>query len=419
MHAQDYSVNENKSYPTGNVIFIHPDGTSLSSWNATRILYEGPDGELNWDKLQHAGLYQGHTKNTLTTSSEAGATMHAYGVKVNVDAYGMHNGNQVISLSGKNKSIMQEAMDNGIHTGIINSGIIVEPGTGVFVASDVSRRNSEDIAKKIIESGTELIFSGGESLLLPKGEEGRHGLGKREDGLNLIEIAKSNGYSIVYTRDELLALPTNVEKVLGVFASGHTFNDKSEEELIKLNLPNYSPGAPNLAEMTKYAVDFLSVKGGSFFLVIEEEGTDNFGNRNNANAYMEAMKRADDAIGIAVDFYKKNKNTLIITAADSEAGGMALQGHSNFSPGTNLPAKDDNGAPMDGKAGTGTLPFISAPDKFGNRMPFGVTWASYGDVFGSVVAKATGLNSELMHGKIDNTDIYRIMYTTLFGKFLK
>jgi hypothetical protein len=40
-------------------------------------------------------------------------------------------------------------------------------------------------------------------------------------------------------------------------------------------------------------------------------------------------------------------------------------------------------------------------------------------VYGSVVAKAEGLNSELMKGKIDNTEIYRIMYATLFGVILK
>jgi alkaline phosphatase len=40
-----------KDVNTGNVIFIHPDGTGLANWNALRILYYGPDGETNWDKL--------------------------------------------------------------------------------------------------------------------------------------------------------------------------------------------------------------------------------------------------------------------------------------------------------------------------------------------------------------------------------
>jgi len=409
-----------QNIPTGNVIFIHPDGTSLATWNATRILYYGTDGTLNWDKLTNVGLYLGHTKNTLTASSQAGATIHAYGVKVDYDSYGMDGTKPLTSFSGYNNSIMMEAQENGINIGIINSGTIVEPGSGVFVTSDVSRENEEDIARKIIESGVDLILSGGEQLLIPEGVKGRHGPGKRKDSLDLIERAKQNGYYVVYNREELLNLPDDTEKVLGVFALHHTFNDKSEEELTALGLPNYKSTAPTLAEMTDAAIKFLTKKEGNFFLVVEEEGTDNFGNSNNANGFFEALKRADDAIGIAYSSLLNNPNTLLITAADSEAGDLELRGFTveSMNPDLPLPLTDKNGAPLDGKNGQGTLPFISAPDKFGNTFPFSVVWSSYGDVCGSVVAKAEGLNADLMKGKIDNTDIYRIMYATLFGKFL-
>ena len=415
-----YNSTSAQDVPTGNVIFIHPDGTSLAAWNATRILYYGTDGTLNWDRLSHIGLYQGHTKNTLTASSQAGATIHAYGVKVVYDSYGMDGTNPLTSLSGYNNSIMMEARDNGINIGIINSGTIVEPGSGVFVTSDVSRENDEDIAKKIIESGADLILSGGEQLLIPERVEGRHGPGKRKDGLNLIESAEQNGYYVVYNREELLNLPEDVEKVLGAFALHHTFNDKSEEELTRLGLPNYKTNAPTLAEMTDAAIKFLSKKVGNFFLVVEEEGTDNFGNSNNANGFFDALKRADDAIGIAYSFLLQNPNTLLITAADSEAGGLELRGFTveSMNPDLPLPLTDNNGAPLDGKDGQGTPPFISAPDKFGNTLPFSVAWSSYGDVCGSVVAKAEGLNAGLMKGKTDNTEIYRIMYATLFGNIL-
>ena len=99
----NYNSTKAQNLPTGNVIFIHPDGTSLASWNAIRILYYGPDGRLNWDKLTNIGLYQGYTKNTLTASSQAGATIHAYGVNVEYDAYGMDGKKSWISLSGYNK----------------------------------------------------------------------------------------------------------------------------------------------------------------------------------------------------------------------------------------------------------------------------------------------------------------------------
>lgn len=412
---------EDQNFKTGNVIFIHPDGTALANWNAIRVLYYGPDGELNWDRLSQIGLYQGHTKNTLTSSSEAGAAMHAYGVKVELLSYGMDGTKPLTSRSGSNLSIMMEAKNKGINIGIINSGKIVEPGTGVFVASDVSRANEDAISKKIIESGADLIFSGGEENLLPEGVEGKFGAGKRKDGVNVIELAKQLGYTVIYTREELSSISNEAEKVLGIFALNHTFNDKSEEDLIKLGLKNYQPEAPTLAEMTDAAIKFLSGKQGNFFLVVEEEGTDNFGNANNANGYFEALKRADDAIGVALNFYSKNPNTLIITAADSEAGGMEIYGflEKDMMPDQPLPEKSKNGAPLDGITGTGSKPFLTEKDKYGNQFPFAVAWSTSDDVFGSVVAKAEGLNSELMKGKIDNTEIYRIMYATLFGVILE
>jgi alkaline phosphatase len=412
---------ENQNLKTGNVIFIHPDGTALAGWNAIRVLYYGPDGELNWDKLSHIGLYQGHTKNTLTSSSEGGATIHAYGIKALMQSYGMIGTEPITARSGSNFSIMMEAKSKGINIGIINSGKIVEPGTGVFVASDESRANEDAISKKIIESDADLIFSGGEENLLPVGVEGKFGPGKRKDGLNVIDLAKQLGYKVIYTKEELFSISNETEKVLGIFAHSHTFNDKSEEELIQLGLKNYPQDVPTLAEMTEAAIKFLSARQGNFFLVVEEEGTDNFGNANNANGYFDALKRADDAIGVALNFYSKNSNTLIITAADSEAGGMEIYGflEKDMMRDQQLPEKAHNGAPLDGVNGTATLPFLTAKDKFGNQFQFAVAWSTTDDVFGSVIAKAEGLNSELMKGKIDNTEIYRIMYATLFGIILK
>ena len=58
-----------------NVIFIHPDGTGVSTWNATRILNEGPDGRLNWDTMTESATYTGHMKDRLTGTSNAGAVL--------------------------------------------------------------------------------------------------------------------------------------------------------------------------------------------------------------------------------------------------------------------------------------------------------------------------------------------------------
>lgn len=405
---------------TGNVIFIHPDGTGLADWNALRMIKVGPDSSLNWDKLSGIGLYQGHIRDRATSSSNAGATIHAYGVKADLDDFGLIDDKIPEARSGKKLSIMKEAKQNGIATGIINSGSIEEPGTAVFVSSNLKRANYNEIAKDVIQSGADLIFSGGEDFLIPEGSAGRFSSnGKRTDGLNLIDWAKQNGYKVVYTKEELAATSPDEKKILGVFAARHTFNDKTEEELKKLGLTNWVATAPTVAEMTDFALKFLLRKG-QFFLVVEEEGTDNFGNKNNANGKLSALDRADDAIGVAINFVNNNLNTMIITAADSEAGGLELAGYEvdNLTTDKPLPEKDKNGAPIDGIEGTGTLPFISKPDKYGNSFAFGIAWSCFGDVTGSVIARAHGLNADKMHGKIDNTDIYRFIYLTLFGKWL-
>lgn len=402
------------------VIFIHPDGTGLSDWNALRILKVGPDNDLNWDKMNSIALYQGHIRNRVTASSNAGATIHAYGIKADVNDFGLIDDEIPVARSGKRLSIMKEAIQQGIFTGLINSGSIEEPGTAVFVSSNVKRENYIEIAKDVIQSGVDLIFCGGEDFLLPEGTKGVFSeSGKRKDGLNLIEWAKSIGYKVIYTKEDLFNTSFDEKKILGVFAARSTFNDKTEEELKEKSLSNYYPTAPTVAEMTKFALEFLSRKG-QFFLVVEEEGTDNFGNRNNANGKLEALSNADEAIGFALQFIDENPNTLLLTASDSEAGGMEVLGYEveNLSEDNLLPERDANGSPIDGREGTGTLPFISAPDKNGNRFPFAIGWSCLGDVTGGVVARAHGLHSEKMKGKIDNTDIYRFMYLGLFGKWL-
>lgn len=409
-------------YPTGNVIFIHPDGTGLASWNATRILFEGPDGMLNWDRIPNVGFYRSHMSDVLTSTSHSGATVHAYGVKVKQDSYGMNGTEPVTALSGKNKSIMQEAMEAGIRVGLVNTGSVIEPGSAVFVASTESRRNSEEITKQVIESGADVIFCGGEEWMLPKGVKGVHAFeGRRTDGVNLIEKAQELGYVVIYDKDQLAELPRDVKKVLGVFAANHTFNDFTEEEGIQKGIPLYKESAPSLMEMVKAAVEILSNDNEQFFLVAEEEATDNMGNINNAIGTLTAHKKADEALGYALDYVEKHPNTLLITASDSESSGMEVFGEEESEMGRedNLPATDRNGAPIDGINGTRTKPFISAPDKNGNTFPFEILWSSNSDLYGSVIARAAGLNAELMKLNFDNTDVYRLMYVTLFGVYLK
>lgn len=400
----------------GSVIFIHPDGVGAAHWTACRLLHAGPDSSLHWDRLPVVALYRDHLKDDLTATSHAGATIHAYGVKVVADSYGLDGGTPVLGPSGPVPSIVSEALSRGNAAGIVNSGTITEPGTGCFAASVVKRTDHAGIAAGILETGPTVILGGGEAWFLPEGTAGRHGPGRRKDGRNLIEEAKARGYTVVRTREELQAASPAADRLLGLFATDDTYNDMPEEELREKRLPAYDPAAPTLAEMTRAALTVLGRNGRSFLLVVEEEGTDNFGNSNNARDCLEALRRADEAIGVARAYLREHPRTLLLTAADSNAGGLAVAGlPARTGPDEPLPPADRNGAPWDGRDGTGTPPFLAAPDARGVRLPFAIAWAGYGDLSGSIVARAEGWKAETLPVALDNTGIHRIMREVLLG----
>ncbi len=408
----------------GNVIFIHPDGAGVNSWGAARMYHQGPDGQLAWDRFDEIGIYTGHMKDTLTSTSHGGATTHAYGVKVAADSFGMDGTTKIKSLSGFDGSIMKEAQAAGMRTGLVNSGHICEPGTAAFVASSEARTKTDEIAVQVIESGAHVILSGGEMYLLPDGVEGRHGQGARKDQRNLIQEAEQAGYKVVYTREELLNIdPGAIDKLLGVFASSHTFNDRPEEMLEAAGKPLYEEDAPTLKEMMMAALDVLNRGDKGFFLVVEEEGSDNFGNNNNAAGLLEALGRADDAMGYGLEKVATVPDTLLVTAADSDGGGaqvvcQVLAAASSFAVDKPLPGRMANAAPLDGTTGFMGRPFQSKPDRNGNTFQFGITWTSFIDVAGGIAAKASGHQADKLPNLTDNTDIYRLMYLALFDKDL-
>lgn len=453
---------------TGNVIFIHPDGTSPSHYMALRNIDLGPDGRLNWDRMSNAGVYLGHMENQLTGTSNAGAVTHATGVKVFNESFGLEEDNTpIIPASGRlGKTILEEAIDAGKATALIQSGHLAEPGSAAFAAATTNRLGDDvrardkyaEIIEQNIRSGATVIMGGGELYMLPVGTTGFHVTAEidaaetnpqRRPEINLIELAESLGYTVVYTEEQMNAAvnsDTPPEKLLGVFAADATF-DATTEEALGLNtddpMPLYVETAPTVAEMLDASLKIVSSDPDGFFVVLEEEGTDNFGNSNNAPGTIEAMRRADAAIGVALDYVDNvDPNTLVVTAADSDAGGLQVFQFAPYTrPSGNAIAEPALGAEepevpliyanptteagtpvfLDGPTGsTGSpeQPWDSFPamDSLDGPMGnFGVAWVGTPDFPGSIVAKAYGLNADLMPSTVDNTFIYEMMYQTLFG----
>ncbi len=212
-------------------------------------------------------------------------------------------------------------------------------------------------------------------------------------------------------------LSPETKKVLGVFAKGHTFFDETEEALAAKKLPLYLESAPTYAEMISFALRFFRAKNKNFALIAEEEGSDNFGNEMNASGMLESVWRADQALGIVMRDIQQHKDTLLVVASDSNAGGPQvfpledLDELRKFSP-----EKRAHAPLLDGRYGSNSLGFLSAPDRSGRRHPFAIAWASSYDMYGSVIAKAHGYRSELLPMHAFNTDLYELMRAVLFGE---
>jgi len=402
-----------------NAIFFHPDGTSAAHWDAMRLLHYGPDGQSNWDRLPEMAAYRGHLSDQMSSTSNAGATIHATGTRTWSGSFGLdEQGNEIVAADGGTNTVMEDAVDCGLATALVQSGSIIEPGTAAFVADAVNRyADAEEIALEVAESGVDILLGAGEEWLLPAGVQGRFGVGVRSDGRNLIDEARERGYAVVYTRDELFALPASQRKVFGVFNVEDTFHDQSEEELRQQGLPLFIESAPSVAEMTRFVLDRLGEAESGFFAVIEEEGSDNFCNKFNAAGCLEALKRADDAIGVISGFVQAHPDTFMVTASDSNANGMLIR---EFDPDLEvLPGTEpDTGAMLDGAEGKGTKPFVSAPDARGQRFPFGIVWPSSRDTGAGVIARAIGLDAaqRVPATGVSNIDVYWMLHHTLFGE---
>jgi alkaline phosphatase len=117
---------------------------------------------------------------------------------------------------------------------------------------------------------------------------------------------------------------------------------------------------------------------------------------------------------VALDYVDRNKDTLLVTAADSSAGAMDVLGNpaSSLIKFQTLDARDSNGAPYS-LASDGSQ-FLSQPDRSGERHPFVIVWGTVHDASGGILVRAAGKNSEKVQGTFDNTRIYSLMRETLF-----
>lgn len=238
----------------------------------------------------------------------------------------------------------------------------------------------------------------------------------------------------LFGRDDIFNdVPEEILLTRGLIDTTRSADDKRGRIITHGSLPGtlgYNP--PTAAEMTEVAIEILDrwkrASGKPFLLVTEVESTDNMGNNDNAIGTLVGLDHSNGVIDAAVDYLETDPRTLIITGADSDAGGMQVVSTSSSSAGSvnGNPTGDtvDNVlVPLDGIEGRGSASFVAEPDQFGQSLRFAISWVGTPDVAGGIVTRAAGLNAELINTplfsqRFDNIDIYRMSYLTLFGELL-
>lgn len=251
------------------------------------------------------GLSLTSSADSLVTDSAAAATAIATGHKTN---------NGAISQDPQGKrlpTILELARDKGLSTGLVVTCTITHATPACFAAHVPNRASEADIAVQMATAGVDVLLGGGLGFFRPKALGGA-----RSDGRDLLENMRQSGYAVVRTRQELSDCPAR--RVLGLFADGYlapAFVRQSQD-----------PGQPRLAEMTGRAIDTLSRARKGFFLMVEGSQIDSRCHGNDAAGALHEVLEFDEAVGVALDFARRHRDTLVIITGDHETGGLVVTG---------------------------------------------------------------------------------------------
>jgi alkaline phosphatase len=277
-----------------NVILMIGDGMGLTQ--ITAGLYSNGD-HLNLERFPVIGLHKSYSSDNLVTDSAAGATAFSAGRKTYNGAIGVDpEGNPLYT-------ILEEAEDKGLATGMVTTSTIVHATPASFIAHEAQRSYYEPIAADFLDVEIDFFIGGG-----------RKYFDRREDGRDLLQELKDKGYYVSNYFDEPLSMVKADPK------KNFAYLTADSDPLTIEQGRNY------LKPASIMACEFLDahVADAGFFLMIEGAQIDWGGHANNSQYIITEMIDFDNTIGAVLDYAQKDGNTLVIVTADHETGGYAI-----------------------------------------------------------------------------------------------
>lgn len=297
----------NESDKQAKYIFLFiGDGMGIGQVTAVESYLSYKTGELggerlNFTRFPNLALCYTHSANRMITCSAAAGTAIACGSKTNNEYIG-------VDPEGKPlKSIAYCLHDQGYNVGIMSTVPVNHATPAAFYGHNSSRYGYYDISCEMVESGFE--FFGGSGFYNYKGKDGD------QPGVDI--YIEENGYDVCYGREEF----NNRKEDKGV-----VFIQESGRET---NPENYvSDGAEEcdirLSEMLEMGLEVLGNEE-PFFIMCEGGTIDWSAHSNKTMAMVHDVLEFDDAIEVALEFYKEHPDeTLIVVTADHETGGISL-----------------------------------------------------------------------------------------------
>jgi alkaline phosphatase len=273
-----------------------------------------PENRLHMSKFPILGMQTTYDAHSLITDSASAATAFACGVKTENGVLGMD-----VTKTISYKSIARLAAEDGKRVGIVSSASLDHATPASYYASVPNRGLMNSIATQMVEAG--FTFYGGGGLVSPT-----QGANASDTRNNIWNLLTDHGYTVLNDRETILALQQHPKNKV-VCINPWLQDSAAMPYAIDRPATNLS-----LAEMTAVAIDTLahqqqndSAQDQGFFLMVEGGKIDWACHANDAKATIGDTLDLNDAIGVALDFYKKYPaQTLIVVTGDHETGGMSV-----------------------------------------------------------------------------------------------
>lgn len=291
-----------------NIIFMVSDGMSSGTLNMADIYSRRKLGRpSHWislyeDNLAQRGLMDMASANSIVTDSAAASSSWGGGHRVN-------NGSINIGANGEEYlPILQKFKKAGKKVGCVTTVPITHATPAGFSVFTKNRNSQEEIASLYSELGFDVMMGGGHKYF---------DAAQRKDKKDLYSVFRNKGYAVARNKAEMNAAPQNKPLLATFDEDGLPYStDQFSSSFIKNNIPT-------LAEMTSKAINLMKDHKEGFVMQVEAGKVDWAAHGNDIAGLLYDQLAFDDALKVALDFAKKDGNTLVVITSD----------HGNANPG--------------------------------------------------------------------------------------